>query len=158
MALPPANEPEPTDAATLPVTGAGELVVDPDDSENDEMPVRRPVSNHGAGLPVEGPAPPHPLPEASNLPARHGAPERAPLQQPFRSPVDRIGKHFASGRTAGRDADFPRFGLTDPAPPEAVCVDELLRTADSHRPRAATTGIARSAYDFSILRDLRNTP
>ena len=158
MALPPANEPEPTGAATLPVTGAGEFVGAPDDNENDEMPVRRPVSNHGAGLPVEGPAPPHSLPEASNHPARHGEPERAPRPQSLCSPVDRIEKDFASRRTAGRDPDFPCLGFTDPAPPEAVSGDELLRTADSRRPRASTTGIARSAYDCRTLRDRRNAP
>lgn len=125
----PANEPEPIEAATLPVAGAEALVADPDGSENEGSSVRTRVSNYGPARSVESPVAPRPLTGAPNLLARQGEPEWSPLLESLRSLIERSDEQSAHGRTAVEDPDLPRSGSTDAAP----------------------------AYDFRNSRDLRNT-
>lgn len=125
----PANEPEPVEAATLPVAGVEALAADPDGSENEGSSVRTRVSNYGPARSVERPVTPHPLTGAPNLLARHGEPEWSPFLESLRSLIERSDDESVHGRTAVEDPDFPRSGSADAAP----------------------------AYDFRTIRDLRNT-
>lgn len=124
----PANEPEPTEAATLPVAGVEALVADPDRSENEGSSVRTRVSSYGSARSVESPVTPHPLTGAPNLLARHGEPRRSPFLESLRSLIERSDEESVHGRTAV-DPDLSRSGRTDAAP----------------------------GYDFRTIRDLRNT-
>lgn len=99
---------------------------------------------------------PHTLTEASNLLAQHGEPERTHLLESLRSLVEGSDEEFVPGRTAVRDPDFPRLGLTDAVLLEAISSDRPLLTTDFHLYRTAATRQAGSAYNFGILRDLEN--
>lgn len=95
---------------------------------------------------------PHTLTEASNPLAQHREPERTRLLVALRSLIERSDEESVPSRTAARNGEFPRLGLTDAVLLEAVSVDKPLLTADFQLYVTASARRGGSAHNFHDYR------
>ena len=91
---------------------------------------------------------PNTLTEASNLLAQHGEPERSRFFEVLRVLIEEHEEIVVASKTASRNNQFKRLGLTDAALLEVISNSNPLITVDLALYLAATKKEGESAFNF----------
>ena len=97
---------------------------------------------------------PNTLTEASNLLAQHGEPERSRLFDVLRTLIEENEEIVVTSKTASRNNEFTRLGLTDAALLEVVSNSNPLITVDLDLYLAAIRKEGQSAFNFRHYQSL----
>ena len=91
---------------------------------------------------------PNTLTEASNLLDQHGEPERSRFFEVLRVLIEEHEEIVVTSKTASRNTQFKRLGLTDAALLEVISNSNPLITVDLALYLAATNNESESAFNF----------